>query len=107
MAGLGEVEELSADYSSPPVNVVVWQEGKWAPLIPLGQTFGPELAFGRAIGAALPAERIGIVKLAVGGTPIDRWSPADPGSLYAELLQRLRAAQGAAPGAQVGAVLWM
>jgi hypothetical protein len=106
MFGLGAVKELPAAYAKPPANVVIWEGGQWRRL-PAGVTFGPELSFAHTLGSVLPNERLGIVKLAVGGTHIDLWSAADDESLYAELLRRLRAAQGAAPGARVAAMLWM
>jgi Carbohydrate esterase, sialic acid-specific acetylesterase len=70
-------------------------------------TFGPEIAFGVAMGQALPKERIGLVKLARPGTPIGDWSPANPRSLYAELVHDAKAARASAPEAQLAAMLWV
>lgn len=107
MLGQGTVKELPAAFAGSSASALIWQEGQWRPLVAAGDTFGPEISFAHTLGAALPNERIGIVKLAVGGTQIDLWSPADDLSLYAELRSRWKAAQAAAPDARVAAMLWM
>jgi MYXO-CTERM domain-containing protein len=59
----------------------------WEPLAPMGtvQRHGPEITFGRDVAAALPGERIAIVKMSLEGTNIvEHWArgvPPDPEGL--------------------------
>jgi len=117
MAGTARPEELPEQLRTPPLNVYLWRNGRWGPLTPWEQ-WGPELSFGHAMARAWPQERIGIVKLAVGGTSLAAWAPdwsaeqaaltgnAGVGPLYARLMQRVRLALESEGGRVVGMV-WM
>jgi hypothetical protein len=107
MAGLGLRRQLPAAYRTLPDNVSVWKDGAWVPLAPAGWGFGPEIAFGSVVGAALPQERIGIVKVARTGTGMDAWSSLHANSIYGTLINHTHAALRAAPEARVAAMLWM
>ncbi len=107
MVGMGEVPLLPKAYKPMPASVSVWEEGEWKPMTAQGDRFGPEFSFAHDLAAALPKERIGIIKHAKDGSPIAEWSPDDPQSLYAGLMSRHRAAREAAPGARTVAMLWM
>ncbi len=99
--------------------LVMYEAGKWQNLKPFKEpaknqregwnitewTFGPEIGFAHALAKAWPDMKIGIVKQAVGGTGIMAWAPewnkADAdltndsakGSLYKELIDKVRAAK--------------
>lgn len=107
MAGLGLRRQLPAAYRTLPDNVSVWRDGAWVSLVPTGWGFGPEIAFGSVVGAALPHERIGIVKVARTGTGMDEWSSLHAHSIYGTLINDTNAALRAAPEARVAAMLWM
>jgi hypothetical protein len=107
MAGLGPVRQLPRTYRTHPANVLVWRDEAWVPLVAAGWGFGPEISFGSAIAAALPTERIGIVKVAATGAGIDRWSPQNAQSLYATWLTQAQASLRAAPDARVAGALWV
>jgi hypothetical protein len=68
----------------------------WIPIQP-GKTepqgFGPEISFGARMAERLKRP-IGIIKHSRGGTNLaHQWNPDTPGSLYAELLARVKAAR--------------
>lgn len=118
-ANAGELTpEQRASLASLPAEVRVWTDEGWRGLA-LGDDFGPELTFGQAVGAAMPGRRIGLVKLAVGGTSMLAWSPEwDPkaaaltdnlraGPLYDQLMRQVRTAKQAAGAATFAGVLWM
>jgi Carbohydrate esterase, sialic acid-specific acetylesterase len=68
--------------------------------------FGPELSFACQMTATLK-EPVGIIKHSVGGTDLaERWDPVNPKSLYAELVEKVRAARESRPVEVVG-MLWM
>ena len=109
MQGRGSVSQLPAAYRSPPPNVVIWDGRSWVPLRPQGlndTTFGPEIGFGFALAKAHPDQRIGLVKVAAGGSSMIDWNPHDSTSLYASLRQRARRALRSAPNAVLSGVLW-
>ncbi|MHC4630028.1 MAG: sialate O-acetylesterase [Planctomycetota bacterium] len=75
MAGAGVSAELPEEMQQGNDRVLMFENGKWQPLRPLRNRFGPEIAFGHAMAKAWPNETIGIVKQARGGTGILAWSP--------------------------------
>jgi len=108
MLGLGWAQDLPKTYRALPDNALQWKGGAWVPLTPRpGGGFGPELTFASTVGAALPAERIGIVKVAVVGSPIEYWSDRHADSPYATLLTQAQTALRATPGARPAGVLWV
>ncbi len=119
MVGWGNSLELdSIARFGHDARLLMFEEGTWQPLRPRRPpsqrqqegwginefTFGPEIAFARALSEAWPGRRIGIVKQAVGGTGIMAWAPqwdadaaaitgdAGKGPLYKVLLAKVRAA---------------
>lgn len=81
----------------------------WVPLSP-GITekkgFGPEISFAKEFSAMLE-ERVGIIKHSRGGTSLaEKWSPANPNSLYAELLAKVAAARKGR-NIQIVGMIWM
>jgi hypothetical protein len=87
--GNGDGDKLPAELATAGPDLVMWSESdkKWGPLAArpsnpvlakmygLGATqFGPEISFGHAMREAYPDHRIGIVKVAVGGTSVLIWS---------------------------------
>jgi len=61
---------------------------------PPTNTFGPELSFGPAIAAALPGQKILLLKVSEGGTSLAvDWNPNDPQKLYARFIHFVEAAQ--------------
>ncbi len=75
MVGQGVSAELPRSLQRGNERVLMFEDGKWQPLRPLRNFFGPEIAFGQAISRALRGETIGIVKQAVGGTGVLAWNP--------------------------------
>ncbi|MCK5174613.1 MAG: hypothetical protein KAR47_14565, partial [Planctomycetes bacterium] len=75
MVGQGVSAELPRSLQRGNERVLIFEDGKWQPLRPLRNFFGPEIAFGQAISRALRGETIGIVKQAVGGTGVLAWNP--------------------------------
>ena len=99
--------------------LVMYEGGEWQNLKPFKEpaknqregwsiterTFGPEIGFAHALAEAWPDKKIGIVKQAVGGTGIMAWAPewnkadadltndAAKGSIYKELIEKVRAAK--------------
>ena len=132
--GKGCGDKLPAEYQAPPADVLLYQNSwglkGWQKLAPYpanpgqakmygcGDTmFGPELSFGHALRQQLPKDRIGIIKVALGGTSVASWSKdfgspanrtvmeavgykdlASQKSLYALLLKNVRAALASVEG---------
>jgi hypothetical protein len=108
MGGQGVSTDLSEEMLSGSDRLLMFEQGKWQPLRPLGFSFGPEIGFGHAMAKAWPDETIGIVKQAKGGTGVLAWSPTwtkekadltrdgDKGNLWKELTDKVRAAREAA-----------
>ncbi len=142
--GKGNADDLPPDLAAPPAETMLYQNSSgmkgWQPLGPYpsdpgqakmygcgGGMFGPEIGFGHAIRKQFPNDRIGIVKVCVGGTSVASWSkdigsPANravmeavgykdiPGSksLYALLLAEVRAALAAGEGGfEVAGFVWV
>ena len=87
--GNGDGDKLQPELTTPDQYLMIWSENEkaWKPLVPspsnpslakmygLGATqFGPEISFGHAMRKVYPNHRIGIVKVAVGGTSVLLWS---------------------------------
>ena len=133
MVGWGNSLELdSVSRFGHDGRLAMFENGTWIPLRPFRApsarqrdgwniteyTFGPEIAFARAVSRAWPGRRIGIVKQAVGGTGIMAWASrwnrqdaditgdASKGPLYQELLSKAKAAL-AAGDAQLRAFIWL
>jgi hypothetical protein len=79
MAGRGKVDAQSTE--SDPRVLMLNKERQWVPAVdPLhfdkaAAGVGPGLAFGKAMAAAAPGKRIGLIPCAVGGTSITVWVP--------------------------------
>jgi iduronate 2-sulfatase len=76
-----------------------------------GDTFGPEVSFGRAIADALPGERIVLIKFSEGGTSLHNdWMPDRDKSLYPQMLafvrKSLKALEDAGETPQLAAMIW-
>lgn len=80
MAGRGVV---AADDRQPhPRVLVLTRDGDWAPAVdplhfdkPDIVGVGPGRAFGMAVAEAMPGITVGLIPVAVGGSPIDAWQP--------------------------------
>lgn len=89
--GKGCAEDLPPELATPPPRVMLYQNSSgmkgWQPLGPYpsnpGQAkmygccdkmFGPEIAFGHQMHKRFPNDRIGIVKVCIGGTSVLVWS---------------------------------
>jgi hypothetical protein len=117
MAGAGVSAELPEEMRRGNDRVLMFENGKWQPLRPLRNRFGPEIAFGHTMAKAWPNETIGIVKQAKGGTGILAWSPiwtkekADltrdghKGNLWKVLTDKIRDARQSAD-CEVMAFIW-
>jgi hypothetical protein len=114
MVGHGRGEQLAPDDATVPGNVLLYQANTLRALAPKrtkeanpnGGSFGPELAFGRELGRAMPDRTIILVKHAIGGTSLsDDWNPERRGRLYDKLLTEYRAAIRDRK-IELGAVLW-
>ncbi len=103
MAGRGPVDAQSKEADAHVL--MLNEERQWVPAVdPLhfdkpGAGVGPGLAFGKAIAAASPGKRIGLIPCAVGGTSITVWVPgaADAATKthpYDDMLVRATAALG-------------
>jgi hypothetical protein len=110
MVGAGaDVSDLPEDLKGEQKMALFFDGGKWVMLAP-GKTeksgFGPEISFSRKLSAEIK-EPIGIIKHSVSGTNLaQHWSPANPKSLYAELLKKVKAAQQSRKTEMVG-MIWM
>lgn len=104
MVGGASMTELPASLAAPQPDVLfsyslqtnaVYESPQLIALRPTqvwGQTYGPELSFGRALADALEAP-ICLVKVAANGSSLaDRWGPDDD-DLYDRLVQRWESAR--------------
>jgi hypothetical protein len=107
MVGQGLLTRLPRTYRPMPDSVSTWDYDGWHKLTPQGQLFGPEFSFAFELARAFPNERIGLIKYARNGSAIAEWSPIDPQSLYAGLMDRHKAAKAASPGSRTVAMLWL
>ena len=115
MAGRGTVE--ASDREPTPGVYALTADGGWAlardPLHfdkPRVAGVGPGLAFGRAMRAARPGRRVGLVPGAVGGTSIVRWVPGGADDAtgthpYDDAIARAHAVLDA-QGVRLAGVLW-
>lgn len=100
MAGAGLFDQLTEAERTPPARVKIWHQNQWQDLGPGVSAnkgrFGPELAFGRAMRKAYPADEIYLIKTAAGGTSMHQhWHVEDGGgSMLKRFRSRVRAALG-------------
>ena len=103
------VSDLPEDLKGDQKMALFFDGIKWVALAP-GKTetrgFGPEISFSRKLSMEIN-EPIGIIKHSVAGTNLSQhWSPANPKSLYKELLKKVIAAQQTRKAEMVG-MIWM
>jgi hypothetical protein len=97
-------EELKVE--APGILVFDAKKNAWNPMKPPEKGFGPEISFAHAMHEAL-GEPIGIIKHSIGGTALSGpWHPTQPGRLYAELRDIVKAAGETRP-IQVVGMIWM
>jgi hypothetical protein len=110
MVGQGKGEDVPAEVAAAArEKVLILDRGRWRPLVP-GQRFGPEITFGVAMAKAWPAERIGLIKVALGGSSLNEWKPdakprKGPRNLYSQMLDAVKAAR-ADTAAEIVAMVW-
>ena len=84
MVGTGaDTNGLPSVLQSPQADVLFYYGSSLTTLRPgSGQSFGPEVTFGRTIADASPSDNFGLIKYAVSGSAIhEHWDPAT-GSVY-------------------------
>jgi Carbohydrate esterase, sialic acid-specific acetylesterase len=87
--GNGDGDKLPPELAAAAPNLMMWSESAkaWKPLAPVpsnpvlakmyhlgAMQFGPEISFGHAMRQVYPDHRIGIVKVAIGGTSVLLWN---------------------------------
>jgi len=98
MAGAGLYDKLTKAEKKAPARVKIWNKNQWQDLGPGVSAnqgrFGPELAFGRAMRKAFPADEIYLIKTAAGGTSMFKhWHTKNGGGpMLKRFLSRARAA---------------
>jgi len=112
MAGAGRAKEVPADVAKAArEKVLVLRKGTWQPLRPW-QRFGPEMTFGIAMAEARPGERIGLIKVAAGGSSLNDWKPKAKSwskrrpNFYTQLIDAVTATRADTSAVIVG-MLWM
>src|SRR5262245_50124015 len=88
IVGRAPAKDLPEAFKTPPANVKFYREGKWVALEADGKLFGPEIGFGHELAKRWPDKRIGIVKVAKGGSPMSDW--LDKGDMLAQLNKTLQ-----------------
>ena len=106
MDGRGKVADLRPEYRQSFTNVVIYYRNgaigtdSWKPLEPgysiapndkkktlPSPTFGPEIGFAQAITKARPDQRFAFIKVATGGTSLQKnWNPTN-GPCYRSLIE--------------------
>jgi hypothetical protein len=95
MVGFGENNALPTELKQPQTDVQIFHGGGWGYLRPGlgkdGNSFGPEITFGRDMADALPHDRIALIKVAWGGTNLmQQWRPplagGQVGPLYTDFM---------------------
>ena len=106
--------QLPADLQTSQDNVSLYVNSSWQTLAPgrgwLTSNFGPEVTLGHDLAAALPGERVGLVKYAVGATALHDYWKAGTGPGYVALLQTVRdaiAALGPGETPEIAGLAWM
>ena len=98
MAGAGLYDKLSSSEKKPAEGVKIWNQNQWQELGPGVSAnqgrFGPEIAFGRAMREAYPADAIYLIKTAAGGTSMHKhWHVENGGGpMLKRFRSRVRAA---------------
>lgn len=105
MQGLGAVYQLKPWQKRTPPNVKFYTGGTRSP-VPLvrGGRFGPEVNFAHQLARVFPKDRITLIKVAAGGTPITQWMPGTRN--YRAILTQVQHALGFSNN-RVDAILWM
>ncbi|MGB1008393.1 MAG: sialate O-acetylesterase, partial [Thiolinea sp.] len=107
MKGLGATYQLKHWQKRTPHNVVFYNNGSQRP-VPLvrGGRFGPEVAFAHKLSRSFPRDRIILIKVAAGGTPITQWTPGTRN--YRAIINQVRhSLRQNKQAKQVDAILWM
>ncbi len=97
MVGGIKASELVGEYATAPANAMYWSwaTNGWIDFPDQNSThgrIGPEISFAHRMAAALPNNRIALVKFSVGGTRLsEQWQP-DTGDAYARLIAAAKAA---------------
>lgn len=108
MRGLGAVSQLPHWQRRTPHNVSFYDKGSRGP-VPLvrGGRFGPEVSFAHKLARSFPHDRIIIIKVAAGGTPITQWMPGTRN--YRAIVQHVRHTVNREFGYDfpIDAILWM
>jgi hypothetical protein len=89
----GTREKFGADYKLP------------------GETFGPEVSFGRSVADAMTDKHIAIIKFSEGGTSLHKdWNPDTRGALYDQMLafvtKSLKSLKDAGDTYELSAFVW-
>ncbi len=104
MHGTARARELKPPYTEKHERIRIWAHGTWEYFVPT-QRFGPGVSFARQLAEFWPADTIGIIKIAIGGTGIRAfekdWSrqrasltfDAAKGSLYKDLMNAVTEAR--------------
>jgi len=111
MDGRGKVADLTPEQRQPSATALIYYRNGdlgtdgWKPLEPgyslapndkrktlPSPTFGPELGFAQALAATQPDRKLALVKIATGGTSLQRnWNPTN-GPCYRSLVETVRRA---------------
>lgn len=133
MDGRGKVADLTPEQAAPHPDILLFYHNplqpatSWIPLAPgyslapgkgpktlPSATFGPEVSFGPAIAAAMPALHVALIKASQGGTSLAKdWKPGEAGNpksqgpCYVNFTSTLAEALGALPGPhRLRGVVW-
>ena len=111
--------QLPAELQAPQDNVPIYYNGSWQSLQPgMGvstDNFGPELMLGHDLAAAMPSQRVGLIKYAIGSTTLAKdWKAGataeTSGPLYVGLLQTIQNAWKSLDASyqpEISGVSWM
>ncbi|MEZ5448853.1 MAG: sialate O-acetylesterase [Thiolinea sp.] len=113
LAGQSNMQGLGATYQLPywqrrtPHNVEFYYKGSRRPLpLARGGRFGPEVSFAHRLARAFPRDRIILIKVAAGGSPITEWMPGT--HYYRTLLRQVQFSLGKQKNPPpIDAILWM
>jgi hypothetical protein len=116
MDGRADKAGLPAEWQIPQTDVLVYFEGSWHDLQPglsflqPGQSFGPELTFGRGMADAYPSGKVALIKYARGGTSLAiDWNP-DSGPHYIAFMHAVTIAMQSLQGQydpDIAGMIWM
>lgn len=118
MVGQGSSRDLPVELRRGAPRILMFEEGRWQPLRPIGLTFGPEIAFAQTMAKTWPDETIGVVKQAENDTGVLAWHPkwtfeqaqrtndGHKGNLWTVLTDKVHAAMAATPSELKG-FIWL